>query len=58
MMRNPALNDNLPPVTLASDAICGTDDRVLVAAALVMLAMLTAAAYGVWRWVTPLWGVR
>jgi len=56
-MRNP-IDRDLPPVTLADDAICDTDDRVLYAAALVMLAMLAAAAYGVWRWVTPLWGVR
>lgn len=48
----------LRPVTLADDAICGTDDRVLYAAALVMLVMLVGGTLLVWRWVTPLWGVR
>lgn len=41
-----------------TDASCGTDDRILYAAALLMLALVTAVAYLFWRWVTPLYGVR
>ena len=47
-MRNHELDDNLPPVTLP-DAICGTDDRVLVAAALVMLAVVLSGVYLIYK---------
>ncbi len=40
---------HLRPVTV--DATCGTNDRWLYAAALVMLAVVAAAGWGVWRWV-------
>ena len=43
-MRNHELDDNLPPVTLP-DAICGTDDRILYAAALLMLAVVLSGVY-------------
>lgn len=46
-MRNP-IDPDLPPVTLP-DALCGTDDRVLFAAALVMLAVVVAAVYLIYK---------
>lgn len=54
-MRNP-IDPDLPPVTLPE---CDPGiDRYLYAAALLCLAVLVAAAWLFWRWVTPLWGVR
>jgi len=39
----------LRPVTI--DETCGTNDRWLVAAALLMLALVAAVGWVVWRWV-------
>ncbi len=45
-MRNPI--PDLPPVTLP-EFECGTDDRVLYIAALLMLALVAAVGWVVWR---------
>ena len=45
-MRNPM--PDLPPVTLPQFE-CGTDDRILISAALMCLAVLVAAEWVVWR---------